>query len=138
MEINYLAVVVCAILSMGLGFLWFGAIFGKRWMELTVTGVVTPEERSVMMKRANKFYIVQFVLSLFQIWILAYYIAGWNNVSGLENALWIWAAFVMPTIVGNIMWNNGPKGFSWPKFLIQAGYQLVLFAVLGIILGIWR
>ena len=31
MNINYLAVLVCAIIAMPAGFLWFGALFGKPW-----------------------------------------------------------------------------------------------------------
>ncbi len=31
-QINLLAVVVCAIASMVLGMLWYGPLFGKKWM----------------------------------------------------------------------------------------------------------
>ena len=30
-EINYLAVLVAAIASMALGFLWYGPLFGNQW-----------------------------------------------------------------------------------------------------------
>ena len=32
--INYLAVAVSALASLGLGFLWYGPLFGKQWMAL--------------------------------------------------------------------------------------------------------
>ena len=31
MDINYLAVLACAIVAMPVGFLWFGPLFGKAW-----------------------------------------------------------------------------------------------------------
>ena len=31
MNINYLAVLTCAIVAMPVGFLWFGPLFGKAW-----------------------------------------------------------------------------------------------------------
>ncbi|EKD23769.1 MAG: hypothetical protein ACD_81C00185G0007 [uncultured bacterium] len=136
--INYWAVLVCAILSMVLGFIWYGPLFGKKWLEITGATKLDEIVRREMMKRANKLYVVQFILSLFQVWVLAYYIAGWTDASGLINALWIWAAFIMPTVAGSAMWNNDSAKVSWARFLIQAGYQLVLFVLFGLILGMWH
>jgi hypothetical protein len=69
---------------------------------------------------------------------LAYYIAGWKEASGLTNALWIWAAFIMPIVAGMSMWNNDSRRVAWTRFLLQAGYQLVLFILYGLILGYWK
>jgi hypothetical protein len=72
------------------------------------------------------------------VYVLAFYIAGWTDASGVENALWIWAAFVIPTVAGAAMWNNDSAKISWARFLIQGGYQLVLFVMFGLILGYWQ
>lgn len=137
MEINYWAVLVCAILSMVIGYIWYGPLFGKLWLSVTGADKLDLEAREKMQKSAGPLYAVQFLLSLFQVVILAYYIKGWTEASGLENALWIWAAFIMPTIAGSAMWNNDTAKVKWTRFLLQAGYQLVLFAVFGLILGYW-
>lgn len=137
-QINIWAVVVCAVLSMVLGYIWFGPIFGKKWMEIVGADRMDIEARKKMQKSAGPLYVVQFFLSLFQAYVLAYYIAGWKEASGFENALWIWAAFIMPVIAGTAMWNNDSKKIAWARFLIQSGYQLVLFAMFGLILGVWR
>ena len=34
MKINYLAVFVCGVLYWLLGSLWYGVLFGQRWMDL--------------------------------------------------------------------------------------------------------
>jgi hypothetical protein len=80
-------------------------------------------------------YVVQFLLTFFQVWVLAGLIGG--SPDAPQNAIWIWAAFIMPTIAGSAMWNNDSKKISGARFLIQAGYQLILFVSFGAILGIW-
>lgn len=138
MTINYLAILVCAILSMVVGGIWYGPLFGKKWMEIIGATAMDLERRKEMQKAAGPLYAIQFLLTIFQLWVLAYYIGTWTNMAGIVNALWMWAGFVVPTIAGTCMWNNDSKKVSWTRFLIQAGYQLVMFAIFGTILGNWR
>lgn len=138
MDINYLAVVVCAVLAMVVGYLWYGKIFGKKWVEIIGATATDLEERKKMQKVASPLYVVQFVLALFQLFVLAYYIQGWKEASGVENALWIWAAFIIPTVAASAMWNNDSKKIAWARFLIQGGYYLVLFIIFGLVLGNWK
>lgn len=133
-----MAILVCGLLAMVLGYVWYGPLFGKKWMEVIGATEMDLERRKEMQKSAGKLYVVQFVLILFQVWVLSYYIKGWADASGVENALWVWAAFIMPTIAGSAMWNNDSARISWARFLIQAGYQLALFVIFGLILGNWQ
>lgn len=137
MEINFGAVIVCAVLAMVIGSIWYGPLFGKVWMRICGATDMDMAERKKMQKAAMPLYLIQFGLALFQIWVLAYYIEGWAAASGITNALWIWAAFVMPTIAGASMWNNDSTKIKWSRFLIQSGYQLVCFVVFGLVLGAW-
>ncbi|MEK7113248.1 MAG: DUF1761 domain-containing protein [Patescibacteria group bacterium] len=138
MEINYWAVLVCGVLAMGLGALWYGPLFGKKWMEIVGANASDMVARAEMQKNVWKLYVTNFVLVLFQAWVLAYYIGGWTDASGVTNALWIWAGFIMPTIAAGAMWNNDNAKVSWSRFLIQSGYQLVIFVIFGLVLGAWR
>lgn len=138
LEINYWAVLVCGVVSMIIGSIWYGPLFGKTWMRIIGATNQDVETRKKMQKAAGPLYVVQFLLTLFQAYVLAYYIAGWSDASGVVNALWIWAAFIMPTVAGACMWTNDSRQIAWSRFLIQAGYQLVLFIVFGLILGMWK
>lgn len=138
MMINYFAVLTCVVLSIGIAVVWYGPLFGKKWAEIVGGNFDTLEVRREMQKRVMPLYITQFLLTLFQVTILAFYIEGWKEASGLENALWIWAAFVMPTIASSSMWNNDSAKISWARFLIQSGYQLIVFALFGFVLGAWK
>jgi hypothetical protein len=91
-----------------------------------------------MQKAAGPLYGIQFLLTLFQAYILAGYLANWTAISGLHQSLLIWSAFIMPIVAGSSMWNNDSKKIAWTRFLLQAGYQLILFVVFGLILSYWK
>ncbi len=138
MDINYFAVIVCAVLSMVVGAVWYGPLFGRKWASIVGANMEDAAARQKMQKEAGPLYFIQFLLSLFQVYVLAYFISGGNGVSGVVGALWIWAGFVIPIVAGSAMWNNDSRSVSWARFLIQAGYQLVLFVLFGLILSFWR
>ncbi|MEK7497007.1 MAG: DUF1761 domain-containing protein [Patescibacteria group bacterium] len=138
MDTNYWAVLISSVFAIVLGAIWYGPLFGKKWLEVTGMDKVDMARRQEMMKNVWKLYITQFLLCLFQVLVLAHLINDTVKVSGLERSLWIWAAFIMPMIASGAMWNNDSARVSWARFLIQAGYQLVCFVVFGLILGLWR
>lgn len=54
-NVNYLAVVVAAVASMAVGFLWYGVLFRKQWMSLM--GLTTESIASMKMS-PNKAYFL--------------------------------------------------------------------------------
>lgn len=136
--INYWAVLVCGVLSMVLGAVWYGPLFGKKWMEIVGVSEEDLARRKEMQKAAGPLYLVQFALTLFQVLVLAHLIADTQRASGLERAVWIWAAFVIPTLAGSSMWTNEATRVKWARFLIQGGYQLVIFVVFGLVISVWH
>lgn len=135
--INYWAILAGAVLSMIIGFVWYGPIFGKKWMQ--IIGVDNNDQAKIkeMQKNSGPLYLVQLLLTLFQVLVLAHLIADTQIVGGIERALWIWAAFIIPTQAGAIMWTNKTKTLKWQQFLIQGGYQLIMFLVYGTLLQFW-
>ncbi|MDR3519555.1 MAG: DUF1761 domain-containing protein [Candidatus Pacebacteria bacterium] len=137
-HINFLPVLVCGIFAMALGFLWYGPLFGKRWMMVMGTDKLSEEEKVSMRKNAWKLYLTQFVLTLLEMYVLSWYISFADLVSPpIHTAFIIWLAFLVPMIASSAMWNGDSKKIAWNRFLIQAGYQLVLFIICGFILGMW-
>lgn len=136
--INYLAIITGAVLSMVIGGIWYGPLFGKKWMEIIGVNPADSDAKKKMQKNAGPLYAVQFILTLFQVLVLAHLIADTTKVGGLERALWIWGAFVIPTLAGAVMWTNDKGKMKWSRFLIQGGYQLVIFIVFGLLLQFWK
>lgn len=131
MEINYLAVGGCGVFAMILGYIWYGPLFGKKWLEVIGATEMDLKKREEMQKKAMPLYGVQFLLTLFQVAVFSYYIKAIPEISGIENGVLIWAAFIVPVIAGTAMWNNDSKKIAWTRFLLQSGYQLILFLTFG-------
>ena len=138
LTVNYYAIGLGAVLSMVLGAIWYGPIFGKKWMEINEVSFENEEIRKKMQKSAGPLYGIQFLLTLFQILVLAHLDADSQIAGGLERSLWIWAAFVIPTLAGAVMWTSKTTKLKWMHFFIQGGYQLVMFAIYGLLLQIWK
>jgi len=136
MDVNLWAVLICGVVSLVLGSIWYGAMFGKLWMRLCGMDMnMDAAARKEAQKKAMPLYFVQLVLSLFQAWVLSLYITGAiDEMTGVSNAFWIWAAFVMPTIAGSVMWAGETNKTKWTKFFLQTGFQLICFIVFALII----
>jgi hypothetical protein len=130
-----LPVFVCGVLSMVIGSLWYGPLFGKKWMQICNVNFADAQARKKMQQEAMPLYGIQCILTLFQVYVLASYFATRDAGAFVSHALWIWAAFIMPTIAGCSMWTADKTEMKWARFFIQSGYQLVQFIVFAVVLG---
>lgn len=137
MEINYLVIFAAAVLAMVVSAVWYGPLFGNQWLRIIGADSEDLAARKKMQKEATPLYAIQFLITLLQVYILAYFIKGWSDVSGIEAALWIWLGFVMPTVAAAAMWTTEPTKHKWARFLIQSGCFLVVFIIFGYVLGTW-
>jgi Protein of unknown function (DUF1761) len=139
MEISFLMILVCAVVSIILGSLWYGPIlFGKAWMRLNKVDpecMKDPVKRKEMQKQAMPAYILQLVLSIVQIYILAMFVSMGTNA--LATSLLVWLGFLMPMAAQGSMWNSDTKKNNQARFLVVAGFNLVLSILLGLIIGAW-
>ncbi len=130
-----IVILVCGVLSMVIGAIWYGPLFGNMWLRVIGATEITMETRKAMQKKAMPLYAVQFLLTLFQVFILTNLLSygGWN-ASALGVSFFLYLGFVMPTVAGSAMWNNDSRSVAWTRFLIQAGYQLIIFLVFGLVI----
>ncbi len=138
--INYVAVLVCGIAAMVVGFLWYGPIFGKAYMKVMGADMMSPEQKAAMKKSMGGMYFLQFVLSLITAGVLDYHIVNWGDksVPAIAIALCSWFGFVMTTTAGAALWSGKSKKMAWKLFWISTGAQFLTFAVFGLILGAWH
>lgn len=135
--INYLAVLVAAVASMILGALWYGPLFGKKWIAYMGWSPELSEEKK---KGAGKGYAIQFIASLVMSYVLAHalvFASSFLDVSGVTSGLsagfWNWLGFVAPVTLGGVLW----EGKSWGFWLLNNGYYLCSLLVMGMILAMW-
>ena len=129
MEINFLAVLLAALTAFFLGYLWYSVIFAKTWQRLI--GMKTHDGK-VQTPNLGRLLIGSFILELFMAFNLAAFIgpkadAMFGLAAGLAAGLgWIALAFGV-----NYMF----EGKSFKLWCINAGYNIVVFAVMGLIIG---
>ena len=136
MEINYWAILVAGIASMVIGSIWYGPLFGKKFIEAMGMDKLSPEEQEKMKKSMVKSYVLQFISSLVMFFVLAWYIFISNKPGisgGLENAFWLWVGFVVPLALGNAVW-----GGKMTVFWLNIGNMLLTLLVAGAIIGSWN
>ena len=129
MEINWLAVIVAALASFPLGFVWYGPLFGKAW----AAEVGMTDEKA---KSGNPAIIYggAFVLALIQASTFAMFLGPVRNpeaaLYGLCAGLcWVGAAFGVQYLFERKSLRLG---------LINAGYNAVAFTLIGAIIGAWK
>jgi hypothetical protein len=136
-SINLWAIVVSILGSVVLGFIWYGPLFGKKWMALN--GMVMPEVKpafSTMLKPI----VISFVGALFMSFVLARLIAvggAYFGISGISNGLatafMVWLGFIVPVHFNSAGW----EGKSWTLFFINSGYWLVYLLLIGMLIAAW-
>src|SRR5258707_5306484 len=128
--VNFLGVIVAAIVAMVLGFIWYIPLFGKRWSALTGVSQADMQSGAGMMG-----YVYQFVAALIDSYAVALIFNHLAFTSAVRGALWgllIGVGIVAASFVGNYIFMKRPLGL----YLLDAGYQVVLFVIIGAILGV--
>jgi hypothetical protein len=128
-EINYLAVGLAALSAFFLGFFWYTIIFAKTWQqEIGMKG----KEGSVETPNLGRLLIGSLILEVIMAFNLAAFIgkdADW--AFGLSAGLATGLGFVALAFGVNYLF----EGRSFKHWLINAGYNTVVFAVMGLIIG---
>jgi Protein of unknown function (DUF1761) len=129
-HVNLLAILVAALAGFAVGAIWYGPLFGKAW--LRESGITMEKARPANMP---KVYGTVLVLDLIAAASLAMFIgpsATWHF--GLFAGFMTGLTFVS-TALGVIYLFESRSVRLW---LINAGYQVVIFSVMGTLLGAWH
>lgn len=136
--IRVLPVVVAAVACMILGFLWYSPVlFAKPWMILMGYDPNDKARLDEMRKSAGQTYTLAFVASLISAFVLAK-IIGLTTVNtalyGMKVGFAVWLGFVTTVQLTGALFSKQPTKL----YLINTGYQLVCYLVMGAILAVWR
>ena len=127
MELNWIAILVAAVSSFMLGGIWYGPLFGKKWMALT-----DKTEADVQDANMGKIYGTAFILNLLAVIAFSFFL---GRDAGLEMGLmygftaglfWVAASFGI-----NYLFEDRP----FALWLINGGYHTLQFTLIGAILG---
>ena len=130
-QVNYVAIIVAAIVYMALGALWYSKwMFKTKYLNLTKqTPVETKGYASWAMSWATvtaviMAYVLALTINTFQMKTAA---------NGAIVAAIMWAGFTLTTLAHGYLWYKKPLGL----FLIEASHYLISMIVMGAIIGGW-
>jgi hypothetical protein len=136
--INYLAVLSAAVLSMVIGSVWYGPLFGKAWMK--EIGMKPQKMTEAVKKKMMNQYGMMFVGSLVMAWVLANaivfsssYMQMQGASAGAMSGFFNWLGFVAPVTLSAVLF----EGKSWKMWCINNGYYLITLVAMGKLLAMW-
>lgn len=130
-SVNYIAVLIAAVLAMVIGFVWYSpALFGKQWSKLTG---ISPED---MKKGENPLmFIKAFATTIVMAYVLAYFVhysGAYDLVNGIKTGVWVWLGFVATTQFANTMFTRKPMKL----FYIDTAHHLAVLMVMGAVIAL--
>ena len=135
MTVNYIAIIVASIVVMIIGFLWYSPLlFGNVWMKLS--NISKKDIDKNKKKGMGKYMLAAFVALLLTAGVMEFMLEliGYTDFfSGVVFGFLVWLGFVATVMLNNVLW----EGKSVPLYLLNILYELVVFVVMGGILGVW-
>ncbi|KRB41313.1 DUF1761 domain-containing protein [Phenylobacterium sp. Root700] len=128
-RINWIAVVVAFVLLEILGFLWYGPLFGARWMAEQGTPPDPKSEQFALGVGA----LVTILTVLGLAWLLRR-LGATSLQAGLSAAFAAWVFFNFTTMALDYLFMGQTVVFV----AINMGYQLVSYLIAGAVLGLIR
>ena len=128
--INYWAVIVSALTAFVIGGLWYSLLVEKSWMKEN-----NFDEEALKKSNMGMIFGGAFIFSLIISFVLALFLGPERNATMGASAGFMAGLFWVAAAMG-ITYLFERK--SLKLFLINAGYHVVTFTLIGFILGIWR
>jgi hypothetical protein len=130
-SINWLAVIVCVILAMVSGFIWYHPkLFFPAWWE----GIGKSGQPGNPNPMIYVFTILAAIVQVVSVWLMLNVMGSTTAASGALAGFMLWFGFVAPTNLVNKLF----AGQGFQVWAIEAGNHLVNFLLFGAILGAWR
>lgn len=137
--INYVAVFAAAVINMVIGYIWYGPLFGKQWIQesgLSKEQLADSQKKGMAMQ-----YGLMFVGALVMAYVLSHaivfagtYLQVFGVSGGLMSGFFNWIGFVAPVTLVSVLW----EGKSWKLWGLNNGYYLVSLLLMGALLSLWR
>ncbi|MBK6768267.1 MAG: DUF1761 domain-containing protein [Ardenticatenales bacterium] len=132
-HVNWIAIVVCVVAAMALGFVWYGPLFGKLWLELMGWGNKNEAELKEMQSKAMPGYAVMAVGAAIMALVLhavLHATAATTVAAAATVAAVLWLGFVATSTLGTAMFSDTDKRL----WALTEGYVLVQMVVFAVIL----
>jgi Protein of unknown function (DUF1761) len=131
-SVNYLAVIVAAVVAFLLGAIWNGPLFGKAW---AAARGPAPAEGAKPTASAMAVVAVALLLAAWVVAVISGYLHLGTWLQGLKLGVAVWVGFAVPTSLIEHVMSPGRKVAA---LYISTGSWLVSLAVMGIVAALWH
>jgi hypothetical protein len=130
-SLNWLAVIASVVVMMALGFAWYGPLFGKQWMAAqgrTMEGIEQPPAWHWGL------IIGGAIVGAIVVAVIVDWAAAADLVGGLVVGLIVGVGLLVTDSLKRFVYEQDPVSL----LVINNGYNVVGFAIMGAILGAWQ
>ena len=130
LAVNWLAVLVAAVINMVIGFLWYGPLFSNLFLRLI-------GKREEEIEGSPVVYLLGFVMGLVTTYVLAVIIVSAGVTTwwgGAVTGAVVWIAIGALTSANTILYEDRPVGL----WLLSSSYQIVVLTIAGVLFAVWR
>jgi L-asparagine transporter-like permease len=130
--LNLFAIVLAAVVGFMFGWLWYGVLFSKQWLQ----AVGKTEEKGAGTPSPLPF-VISFIALLIMAWVLAGVIGhlGPGQVTlrnGVISAFFLWLGFVITTLAVNDTFQGAKRTLT----VIDGGHWLGVLLLQGAVIGL--
>jgi hypothetical protein len=137
-EMNWIAILVAAIINFFIGYLWYGPLFGAAWRREMKVG--EPGGLNMGGAPMGQLLAVSFLGSIVMAYVLRH-IVGFGGIAtgdmsalgGAMGGVWTWLGTIAVYGLNSVLYERR----SWTFYFINVSYYLVSFAIMGALLAVW-
>ena len=130
--INYWAVLISALSAFVIGWFWYGPLFGKLWMKLNGFTEEQLKEGGLPMPMMM---LLNYIATALAALAIAVFIGSEADAGfGLLAGVMIVIFCIGTNRLNDVLYERKPLKL----YLINLGYNFVIYAVMGVILGSWH
>ncbi len=129
--INHLAVISASFFILVLGALWYSpTLFYSVLLEQKTFDI-----KDIKKRKSGRIYSTTLILAILMCYNLAFFLDDpstdllWGMIAGLLTGFWAAGIFTVVAIF---------EQKSWKYALVNAGFIIIYFTLIGLIIGVWR
>jgi hypothetical protein len=129
-EINWITVLIGVVVSNGLGFLWYGPLFGQAWLRMI-------GKKQEDLEATTTMYLTTALASLITMIALNLVVVSFGATGFFDGVLVGALALIGFSATATFVYTNfeGPPTNIWALYV---AYQLAVFIIMGGIFAVWR
>lgn len=132
-SINVWAVLVAALSAFVVGWLWYGPLFGKQWMKLN--GFTEEMLRKGGGMSMPLVMIINYIATALAAFAIAMFIGSEADMHfGIFAGFMIALFWIGTSRLNDVLYERKP----FKLYLINVGYYLVIYIIMGAVLGAWH